>query len=132
MPIYFFFGMLVAPFVVDYYQQGEAGLTVPDLCTLLLVLFGRSLLFLAACLPVVMTWQGTRLHLVFALGFALFVMVGLLQLLAATWIAPQIRFIHTLGILADSFVYAGALVWLCMPSKTSQSDRYAHALAAPK
>lgn len=112
MPIYYLFGLLVVPFVGDTYYQGESGLTVPSLRILLLVLFGRSLLFFIACLPVVVAWQGGRLQLIFSLGFALFVLVGLLYMLAATWIPASIRVVHSLEILADSFVYAAALVWL--------------------
>ena len=112
MPIYYLFGLMVVPFVGDYYQQGASGLTVPPLATLLLVLFVRSLLFLVACLPVIVAWQGRRLELFLSLGLALFVLVGLLYMLAGTWIAPHIRLAHSLEILADSLVYAGALVLL--------------------
>lgn len=112
MPIYYLFGLMVVPFVGGYYQQNTFGLAQPALPTLLLVLLARSVLFLIAALPILVAWQGTRLNLVLSLGFALFVMVGLLYMLAASWIAPQVRLIHSLEILADSLVYAGALVWI--------------------
>lgn len=112
MPIYYLFGLMVVPFVGDYYQQGAFGLAAPALTTLLLVLLGRSVLFLVATLPVVMAWRGSRRELWLSLGFAHFVLVGLLYLLAGNWIAPSVRLIHTLEILADSFVYAGVIVWL--------------------
>lgn len=122
MPIYYLFGLLVVPFVGEYYQQGNAGLTVPPLGTLLAVLFVRSLLFLIACLPVAAAWQGGRASLVWSLGFALFVLVGLLYMLAGSWIAPHIRIVHSLEILADSIVYAWALVWIL----TWPGNGYAH------
>ncbi|MCL4861385.1 MAG: hypothetical protein KJZ93_18350 [Caldilineaceae bacterium] len=112
MPVYYLFGLLVVPFVGDYYQQGAFGLAAPALTTLLLVLLGRSVLFLVASLPVVMAWRGSRRSLWLSLGFAHFVLVGLLYMLAGNWIAPSVRLIHTLEILADSFVYAGVIVWL--------------------
>ncbi|MCB0110725.1 MAG: hypothetical protein KDE53_32625, partial [Caldilineaceae bacterium] len=115
MPIYYGFGLLVVPFVGDYYQQEAFGLAQPPLATLLGVLLLRSVLFAVACLPVIAMWQGTRLRLWLRLGFALFVMVGLLYMLAATWLPPQMRFIHSLEILADSFAHAGVLVWLLAP-----------------
>lgn len=112
MPIYYLFGLMVVPFVGEYYRQGAFGLALPSLTTLLPVLFVRSLFFLIACLPVVMVWQGTKRRLWISLGFALFVCVGLLNLLAANWIPVWVRAIHLTEILADSLVYAGALVWL--------------------
>lgn len=116
MPIYYGFGLLVVPFVGDSYQQGAFGLALPPLATLLGVLLLRSVLFALACLPLIVAWQGTRWQLWLRLGFALFVMVGLLYMLAATWLPPQMRFIHSLEILADSFVHAALLVWLLAPS----------------
>jgi hypothetical protein len=120
MPIYYLFGLLVAPFVNEYYRQGEFGLALPTLATLLPVLFMRSVLFLVACLPVLVAWRGTTCSLWLSLGFALFVCVGLLNLLAANWIPVWVRAIHLLEILADSFIYAGALVWLLGKSGESQ------------
>ncbi|MCB0127083.1 MAG: hypothetical protein KDE58_32705, partial [Caldilineaceae bacterium] len=115
MPIYYFFGTLVVPFVGDYYQQGAFGLAVPPLSTLLAVLLLRSDLFFVACLPVVVAWQGRQWNLWLSLGFALFVLVGLIYMLAGTWLPPSMRFIHSLEILADSFAHAGVLVWLLAP-----------------
>ena len=112
MPIYYGFGLLVVPFVGDYYAQGAFGLAVPPLATLLAVLLVRSVLFMVACLPLIVTWQGTKRNLWVSLGFALFVLVGLLYLLAGNWLPPAMRLIHSLEILADSLVHAVVLVWL--------------------
>jgi len=120
MPIYYGFGLLVVPFVGDYYQQGAFGLATPPLATLLAVLLLRSVLFFVACLPVVVAWRGTKRQLWLSLGFALFVMVGLLYMLAGNWLPLSMRIIHSLEILADSFVHAGVLVWL-LASETAQS-----------
>jgi hypothetical protein len=112
MPIYYAFGLLVVPFVGEYYQQGAFGLAQPPLTTLLLVLLLRSVLFLMAALPVIVAWQGTAWALWWRLGLALFVMVGLLYMLAGTWLPVHVRAIHSAEILADSFVHAAVLVWL--------------------
>lgn len=112
MPIYYLFGLAVAPFVVDYYQQGAFGFALPPLTTLLPVLLGRSVLFLVAALPLIVAWDGSRRSLWLCLGVALFVCVGLLNLLAANWIPVTVRVLHLTEILADSLVHAGALVWL--------------------
>lgn len=122
MPIYYFFGTLVVPFVGDYYQQGAFGLAVPPLSTLLAVLLLRSILFFVACLPVVVAWQGSKWTLWLSLGFALFVLVGLIYMLAGTWLPPSMRVIHSLEILADSFVHAGALVWLLAKARVPQTQ----------
>lgn len=124
MPIYYLFGLLVVPFVGDYYRQGAFGLALPTLATLLPVLFVRSVLFLVACLPVVVAWRGTSRRLWWSLGFALFVCVGLLNLLAANWIPGWVRAIHLAEILADSLVYAGALVWLLSSGTTGRPVKF--------
>jgi len=124
MPIYYLFGLLVVPFVGDYYRQGAFGLALPTLATLLPVLFVRSVLFLVACLPVMVAWRGTSRRLWWSLGFALFVCVGLLNLLAANWIPGWVRAIHLAEILADSLVYAGALVWLLSGGTTGRPVKF--------
>ncbi|MCE7986975.1 MAG: hypothetical protein DYG89_37855 [Caldilinea sp. CFX5] len=112
MPIYYLFGLLVVPFVGEYYRQGQFGLALPPLSTLLSILFVRSILFFIACLPVIVAWRGSTRTLWLSLGFALFLCVGLLNLLAANWIPTWLRALHLLEILADSYLYAGALIWL--------------------
>ena len=112
MPVYYLFGLCVEPLVGDFYRQGDYGLAAPPLRTLLLVLAGRSILFLFACLPVIIAWRGSVRRLWMSLGFALFVLVGLLYMLAGNWLPVPVRIIHSIEILADSFVYAGLLVWL--------------------
>lgn len=121
MPIYYLFGLMVVPFVGEYYRQGEFGFAMPTLTTLLSVLLVRSVLFLIACLPVVIAWRGASRTLWLSLGFALFVCVGLLNLLAANWIPVWVRALHLSEILADSLVYAGALVWLFAKDPLSQA-----------
>jgi hypothetical protein len=110
--IYLFFGSLIAPFVIDYYRQQSLGLVLPGWAQMVPMQFLRSLLFLLACLPVLIAWQKSRRSLLLSLGWALFVLVGLLNLLQAIWLPATLRLVHTLEILADSFVYAWVLVML--------------------
>jgi hypothetical protein len=112
VPIYLFFGSLVAPITVEYYQQGMYGLRQPSWDKILAVLFVRSVLFLLACLPIVVMWQRSKRSLFLSLGFALFVLVGFLYMLGAYYMPLNIRIPHTLEILADSLTYAGVLVVL--------------------
>jgi len=112
VPIYLFFGSLVAPLTADYFQQSMYGLRQPGQDEMLLMLLVRSVLFLLACLPIVVLWQRSRRSLFLSLGFALFVLVGLLYMLGATYMPLAIRVPHGLEIMADSFAYAGVLVVL--------------------
>ena len=79
---------------------------------MLLVLMVRSLLFFFASLPIIVFWQQSNRELFLKLGFALFILVGLLYMLAAFYMPLEIRVPHTLEILAGSFAYAGMLVVL--------------------
>ena len=110
VPIYLIFGSLVAPLTKAYFQQGMYGLRQPGWTEMLSVLFLRSVIFLLACLPIVVLWQRSHQSLFFRLGFALFVLVGLLYMLSAYYMPLAIRIPHTLEIFADSFAYAGLLV----------------------
>ena len=112
MPIYFVFGLMVLPFTGEYYRQSMFGLVMPTLDQLLPILFTRSVLFFLACLPVLMLWQNSNRSLFWRLGLALFLLVGFVIMLYATWLPLYVRFPHTLEILADEFVYAGVLVLL--------------------
>lgn len=112
MPVYFLFGMMAAPFVSDYYRQNLFGLALPTIDQILPILFVRSVLFLLACLPILILWQGSARSLFWRLGFALYLLVGLIYMLVSTWLPLYVRFPHSLEILADEFVYAGLLVLL--------------------
>ncbi len=112
MPIYFTFGLMVLPYTGEYYQQQMFGLVAPTLQQLLPILFVRSVLFLLCSLPIIMLWRKTDRSLFWRLGLALFFLVGFVIMLYATWLPLYVRLPHTLEILADEFVYAGALVLL--------------------
>jgi hypothetical protein len=110
--VYFSFGSLISPLVLDYYRQGIAELTVPGMDRLVPVLLLRSLLFLLVCLPVLIAWQQSNWRLFVTLGLALFMLVGGVNLLQAYWLPSMLRVVHSLEILVDELVYAGALVML--------------------
>jgi hypothetical protein len=125
VPIYIFFGSIVAPLTADYFQQSMYGVRQPSQSEMILVLMVRSVLFLAASLPIVVLWQRSNRELVLSLGFALFVLVGLLYMLGAYYMPLEIRVPHSLEILAGSFVHAGMLVMLLAGGKkpTAQALR---------
>lgn len=120
-PIYFFFGLLVTPFTLDYYRQNMFGLELPTIEQILPILFLRSWLFLFACLPVIVLWQKSARSLFLRLGFALYILVGFVYMLISTFLPLSVRFPHALEILADEFVYAGVLVLLLARRDVSES-----------
>ena len=110
--IYFVFGMLIAPIVLPYYNAGIAGLRIPAPGTIVTVQLIRGLVFLAASLPLVALWKGSRLGLWGALGLAHAAVVGISGLAGATFFPWVLRITHSVEITADSFAYAGLLVLL--------------------
>ena len=120
--IYWIFGMCVAPWVVEYYKQGQFRLTLPNVRVIVLVQLLRSSLFLLVSLPILIMWSGSRLRLTVALGVAFFVLVGLFGLIQVYWLGPVLLVLHNVEILADSLVYAGALVFLLVRKKVPDSE----------
>jgi hypothetical protein len=107
--IYLVFGMCVAPFVVEQYKAGVAGLTLPPMSTIMPVQLLRSALFLAVSLPAILLWTRSRGQLIVALGMAHAVTVGIFGLVQAFWLPTVLRVAHSLEITADSFAYAAVL-----------------------
>ncbi len=110
--IYFFFGACVSPIVVPYYNAGIAGLRIPALSTILTVQLVRSVIFLAASLPFIALWKGSRRGLWLTLGLAHAFTVGFYGLVGATFLPMILRITHSVEIAGDSFAYAGLLVLL--------------------
>jgi hypothetical protein len=122
--IYFFFGACVSPIVVPYYNAGIAGLRIPALSTILAVQLVRSVIFLAASLPFIALWKGSRRGLWFTLGLAHAFTVGLYGLVGATFLPMILRITHSVEIAGDSFAYAGLLVLLfAAPAAANASAR---------
>lgn len=118
--IYLSFGRLIAPLVIDFYEQGLFGLSLPGWNQILPILFIRSFLFLLVCLPILITWHSSNRRLFLTLGISLFLLVGGLSMLQAYWMPTQLRIIHGLEILADELVYSAVLVVLFVGPITSK------------
>ena len=116
--IYLSGGMMVAPIVMPYYTAGVAALRIPPMSTLVAVQLVRSAVFLAATLPLIALWTGTRRGLWLTLGLAHTAVVGLFGLAGATFMPWVLRITHSLEIAADSFVYTGLLVLLFAAPKS--------------
>lgn len=120
--IYWTFGMMVAPFVMEYYKQGQFALAVPNPAVILATQFARSALFLLAAIPIMITWSGSRRHLILALGLAFYVLVGLFGMIQSYWLAPTLQVLHNVEMLIDSMVYAWALAALLVPRNETKAD----------
>jgi len=118
--VYIFFGACVAPIVVPYYQSGAIpGLHIPAMPVILGVQLLRSFFFLAASLPLIALWKGTRRNLWLALGLGHAVTVGIFGLISANFMPPVMRVAHGVEITCDSFAYAGLLVLLFAAKQTT-------------
>ena len=118
--IYWIFGMMVAPWVIEYYKQGQFGLALPGTGAIILTQLLRSSLFFLAALPVLIVWSGSRRQITVRLGFAFFVLVGLFSMIQTYWLGPVLLILHNVEILADSMVYAGVLALLFVRKEPSE------------
>lgn len=120
--VYWTFGMMIAPIVRPYYEQGQFGLALPGAGVILAVQFLRSVLFLAAALPILIVGAEPRRHLILALGLAFYMLVGLFSLVQTYWLAPALLALHNVEIFADSMVYALALALLLVHGGDAKAD----------
>jgi len=120
--IYWTFGLMVAPFVMGYYKQGQFALAVPNPAVILATQFARSTLSLLGAMPVLILWSGSRRHLVLALGLAFYVLVGLFGMIQSYWLAPTLQVLHNSEMLLDSLVYALALAVLLVRNDETNAD----------
>jgi len=110
--VYFAFGVIVRPFIQDFYATGQFELITPTWGQLIPLQLVRSLLFLVVSLPVIVWWRGTRRGLWLALSGWIFVLTAFMAVIIAYWFPWQMRLFHGLELLADTLVYAGVLTIL--------------------
>lgn len=118
--IYIGFGLLVVPLTYAFYEGGAYGLTAPAWGQIIPVQMARSALLIAASLPVVAAWQGSRRGLWAALGFAVWVLIGLEWMITSYWFDPALRIFHSLEVLGDAAVFSGLLVALLVPGAAAE------------
>lgn len=116
--IYFAFGLLVQPFIQDFYAAGQYELTLPTWKELIPLQLTRSALFLVASLPVLVWWRGSRRKAWLTLGASIFILTAFMAVITAYWFPWQLRLFHGLELLADALVYAGVLTLLFRASST--------------
>jgi hypothetical protein len=127
--IYLAFGMLAAPFVVPVYQTQDFGLTLPGMGTIIPVALGRSAIYLAATIPLIVIWSRSQRSLLWSLAISFFAMMGLIGLLTATFFPPVLRVTHSIEILGDAIVYSWLLVALFIPKARPEVNEAVPAIA---
>jgi hypothetical protein len=110
--IYFIFGNIIGPFVIDYYKQGAFSLVLPTMAVVIRTQFIRSVIFFASAFPVIVLWHASRRQLIGWAGLGHYVTIGLVGMVLAVWMPANMRIIHGLELLADSFVYIFVLAML--------------------
>jgi len=110
--IYFIFGNIIGPFVIDYYKQGALSLVLPTMAVVIRTQFIRSVIFFASAFPVIVLWHANRRQLIGWAGLGHYVTIGLVGMVMAVWMPANMRIIHGLELLADSFVYIFVLAML--------------------
>jgi hypothetical protein len=108
-PVYFFFGMLVSPFVIPYYSDPSLGLIVPPFTVIIPVEILRGFLYVAALLPMAASLGADRRTGAIAFAGMLFIVGAFIPLLGDQGLPPQIIPYHLAEIFADSVVYGYVL-----------------------
>jgi len=111
-PIYFFFGMLISPFVIPYYSDPSLGLKIPSFAVMVPVELFRGFLYVIIMLSVFSTVRAKRRTMAAIVGLILYVPGGLVPLMSEHALPPQIVPFHMIEIFADSIVYGIVLTRL--------------------
>jgi hypothetical protein len=108
-PVYFFFGMLVSPFVMPYYGDPALGLVVPPFTVIIPVEILRGFLYVATLLPLAASLGADRRTNAVAFAGMLFIAGAFIPLLGDQGLPSQIIPYHMAEIFADSVVYSYVL-----------------------
>jgi hypothetical protein len=126
VPIYLFFGMIIAPIVLPYYQQLGMGLVVPGFEVILPLEVFRGLLYALTLFLLVAALRGGRWSTAFWIVLTLAVLGSWQPMLVAVWWPATLRLTHGLEITADSIVHGlviAILLWTpVLRSRAQQRD----------
>jgi hypothetical protein len=115
-------GLFAQPLLSRVVTEEIPGLVIPAAPVVMGTLFLKSGLLLAVITPIVRVWARSRLSLTISLGVALFVLLGLVGLLQATWWPIAMRIAFSTQILIASLAYAAVAVALLMPKPKIESQ----------
>jgi hypothetical protein len=117
-------GLLIQPLLEPLIEVQALGLVVPDAVVVMRTMLLKSGLLLAVTVPIVLTWTKGRRSLILALGFAIFVLTGLVGLIQATWWPITVRIALSFQVLLTSTAYASAVVALLAPKAKTDKTPY--------
>jgi len=117
-------GLIAQPLLVQAAQVQELGLVIPAGAVVIRTMLLKSGLLLAVTVPIVLSWTRSRPSLVLALGFALFMLTGLVGLIQATWWPVTMRIVISSQILLASMAYAGVVVALLVPKPKPEEAEF--------
>ena len=124
LPIYYLFGMIVAPFVLPYYDNPDLGLnlTVPGIGVILPLEIGRGLLYALTLFPLIAVLRGSYWSRALWVGLTIAVLGSWVPMIQAIHWIPALRLAHGLEITADAFVQGIVLTWLLAPPDAANED----------
>jgi hypothetical protein len=114
VPIYYAFGMIVAPFVLPYYNNPDLGLhlVVPGFGIILPLEIGRGLLYALTLFPLIVVLRGGLWSRALWVGLTIAIVGSLVPMLMAPGWPLDLRMAHGLEVTADGFVQGLVLTWL--------------------
>ncbi len=120
VPIFFFFGILVLPFVQVYYQDPALILEIPDAEIIVLTETLRGLLFVLITFPLIAVlgaYLDRKRQLLWVI-VTLALLTGWTPMIVAP-LHPMMRFFHGMEITAGSIAHGVVMIWLL---RTQQHD----------
>ncbi len=123
VPIYLFFGRLVAPVAAPFYRDAGStwGLILPGFDVILPLEVARGLAFVLAVFPLVALLPGSWSKRGLWIGLVIAALGSWAPLLGSPLLPPTLRVVHGIEITADAFVHGLAIAWLLVPR--SGTDR---------
>jgi hypothetical protein len=124
VPIYFAFGIIVAPIVLPYYNNPDLGLnlTVPGIGVILPLEIVRGLFYALTVFPLIAVLRGSYWSKAFWVGLTIAVLGSWVPMLQVVDWTPVLRLAHGLEITADAFVQGFVLTWLLAPAELAGDD----------
>jgi hypothetical protein len=118
LPVYFFFGALISPFILPYYTDPSLGLRIPSFTVILPLELFRGLLYVLLLTPILASVRSDRRTVWGMVASVLYIPGALVPILTQSSLPPAILPFHLAEILADSLVY-GAVITFLLAKKTS-------------
>jgi hypothetical protein len=124
LPIYYLFGMIVAPFVMPYYDNPDSGLnlTVPGIGVIVPLEIGRGALYALTLFPLIAVLRGSYWSRALWVGLTIAVLGSWVPMLQAPGWSLALRLAHGLEITADAFAQGIVLTWLLSPPDVATGE----------